>query len=481
MADTSRTVSHYGTLERKFSQSLERDPLSNPSSKHETSSTKYTREQKLILFSISLANFCSFASFSILAPFFPGEASDMGASDTMIGFIFGWFALVMFVSSPIFGKFLPHIGAKFVYVAGEGVCGACSIIFGFLNKLDKGTEFVVYCFLVRGVQALGAAASATASYAIIAKFFPDNVSTVFGLSEIFTGLGYMIGPPLGGVLYQTGGYTLPFVLLGGITLLACFCIACTLPHETGNSSQESGSILRLLLMPATWLTLLCVLTQSIAFSFLDPTLANHLEQFNLNTTEVGFMFLIYSATYTLSAYFWGWLADKKDICKLLMIIGNIGCGAAFLYIGPCPLFNIEQNLPVVVFSLAFFGLSCGCAFIPSFQDLISTAIWYGMPDDLMTYGVVSGVYSGLFSLGSFIGPTAGAALVEKHGFDWTTSVFSSMYFGLAFLFVVACLFEYRCGRGRAQSIQTPKEDENINVFEEDREAIESIFKADRVI
>lgn len=41
---------------------------------------------------------------SILAPFFPNEAAEKGMSDTMVGFVFSFYALVMFLTSPIFGK-----------------------------------------------------------------------------------------------------------------------------------------------------------------------------------------------------------------------------------------------------------------------------------------------------------------------------------------------------------------------------------------
>lgn len=36
---------------------------------------------------------------------------------------------------------------------------------------------------------------------------------------MFTGLGLIVGPPLGGWLYQAGGYELPFLVLGCVVLL----------------------------------------------------------------------------------------------------------------------------------------------------------------------------------------------------------------------------------------------------------------------
>lgn len=53
---------------------------------------------------LAIVEFMSFCSMSIMAPFYPKEASGKGMSETMAGFVFSFYALVMFISSPIFGK-----------------------------------------------------------------------------------------------------------------------------------------------------------------------------------------------------------------------------------------------------------------------------------------------------------------------------------------------------------------------------------------
>lgn len=48
---------------------------------------------------------------SIMAPFFPKEAAEKGLSDIATGFVFSFYALVMFLTSPIFGKIVRKIFA----------------------------------------------------------------------------------------------------------------------------------------------------------------------------------------------------------------------------------------------------------------------------------------------------------------------------------------------------------------------------------
>lgn len=57
---------------------------------------------------------------------------------------------------------------------------------------------------------MGNAAFLTASFAIIAKEFPDNVATTFASLETFFGLGLIVGPTVGGALYQVNALRVSF-------------------------------------------------------------------------------------------------------------------------------------------------------------------------------------------------------------------------------------------------------------------------------
>lgn len=69
----------------------------------------FTRKQKLTLTSLALVDFMSFCSMSIMAPFFPREASQKGMNDLTSGFVFSFYAFIMFISSPVFGKIVSVI------------------------------------------------------------------------------------------------------------------------------------------------------------------------------------------------------------------------------------------------------------------------------------------------------------------------------------------------------------------------------------
>lgn len=97
---------------------------------------------------------------------------------------------------------LNQIGPKLLFNGGILTTGACAILFGLLDKVDGHYPFIILSFLIRIVEAMGNAAFLTASFAIIAKEFPNNVATTFASLETFFGLGLIVGPTVGGTLYQ---------------------------------------------------------------------------------------------------------------------------------------------------------------------------------------------------------------------------------------------------------------------------------------
>ena len=68
--------------------------------------------------------------------------------------------------------------------------------------------------IFRIIEACGNSGFLTGSFSMIAKEFPENVATMFAILETFFGIGMIVGPTVGGALYEAGGFTLPFVSLG---------------------------------------------------------------------------------------------------------------------------------------------------------------------------------------------------------------------------------------------------------------------------
>ena len=71
--------------------------------------TKLTRNQIIVLCLLSIYFFTVSCYFSLVAPFFPGQAKDRGLNQTQIGVIFSIYQAFLFIGAPLFGKYVIHI------------------------------------------------------------------------------------------------------------------------------------------------------------------------------------------------------------------------------------------------------------------------------------------------------------------------------------------------------------------------------------
>ncbi len=85
---------------------------------------------------------------------------------------------------------------------------------GSLKFVESKTNFIVFSFIWKFLCGIGAGINSTASMAIIATHYKSEREKTIGMMEASSGIGLLIGPFLGAILYQLGGYALPFFVLG---------------------------------------------------------------------------------------------------------------------------------------------------------------------------------------------------------------------------------------------------------------------------
>ncbi|XP_054578062.1 MFS-type transporter SLC18B1 isoform X2 [Eptesicus fuscus] len=395
--------------------------------------SRLSREQLFILISAASMNLGCMMSYSILGPFFPKEAEKKGASNTVIGMIFGCYALFELLASLFFGKYATCTDWSKIYVCIRNVC------------------------LRRGHNSLWA--------------FPNHVATVLGSLEIFSGLGLVLGPPLGGFLYQSFGYEVPFILLGCIILLMVPFTMYILPsYEESNPGQHS--FWKLISLPKVALITFIITSLSACFGFLDPILSLFvLKKFNLPAGHVGLVFLGLALSYTISSPLCGLLSDKMPhLRKWFLVFGNIITAGCYMLLGPVPVLHIQSQLWLLVLMLVVIGISSGMSIIPTFPEIISCAHENGFEEGLSTLALVSGLFSAMWSVGAFMGPTLGGFLYERIGFEWAAAVqglwalTSGLWMGLFYLWE----YSRRRRRSKLQNIPGTEEEQSALLPDENQ-------------
>ncbi|XP_031166133.1 MFS-type transporter SLC18B1 isoform X1 [Sander lucioperca] len=425
---------------------------------------RMTRQQTLTLISMASVNFSSMICYSILGPFFPNEAVKKGASQTVIGLIFGCYAACNFIGSLIMGKYIVQIGAKFMLVMGLFVSSGCTILFGLLNRVPAGPVFITLCFVVRSIDALGFAAAMTSSFAMTAKIFPNNVATVLGSLEIFTGLGLILGPPVGGWFYQSFGYEVPFMLLGCFLLIMVPVNIYILPKI--DSAPSKDSFFRLLTKAKIVLICYVIFTQSAGLGLLDASLSLFaMERFTLSSGYVGLIMLGLSLPYCLASPLIGYFTDKYPSTRSwFMVIGGVTTAIGFSMLGPVPFLHIPSNLWLLIIMLGVIGFSLGMTAIPTFPEIITCAKEQGYEEGLSSLGMVSGLFGAVWSMGMFYGPIVGGLITQHLSFESAAAVQG----GLALLGALLLAVYYLCHPPQHQSVREDslRTDENTPLLTE---------------
>ncbi|CAG0880998.1 unnamed protein product [Cyprideis torosa] len=400
-----------------------------------------------------------------MAPFFPHEAAKKGVSETVTGLVFSAYALMGFLMGPTFGKLIPAFGPKFTLLAGTFLTGVSCVIFGTLGMIENTMVFVALCFVMRIMEGVGYAAYNTAVFSITAHMFPNNVGVAMGLLELFVGIGLTVGPALGAFLYEVGGYGLPFYALGGFMIMTIPINSMILRSDEEflkDQLPESRAIGPLLCHGPS--VLICGIITVIAMNItsLSPTLQPHVAEIGLKVSTAGLLFVLNLGCYTLMSPIAGWISDRFPFRRRTLIaFGIMMSGISFCFLGPVAFLPfLENSLLTNVIGLLINGFGNSLSLVPTFQAIHDAALNVGYAEGIGTLSVVSGMWSGMASLGEVLGPAASSSLYAHYGMP----VVGLAFFGLCMvastlLATVDCVSNWR----RQQPQITPKDDEMLNL------------------
>ena len=89
------------------------------------------------------------------------------------------------------------------------------------------------------MEGVAEAASWSAVFAMLLQMFPQNVATVYSVTEACFAFAEMLGPTFGAFLYEFGGFALPFLICGSLCLLTGFFTIFVLPKQSNDSYKKN--------------------------------------------------------------------------------------------------------------------------------------------------------------------------------------------------------------------------------------------------
>ncbi len=161
--------------------------------------------------------------FTIVIPLLPFYALHFGASTFVANVLVSVYAICSLISTPIIGKLSDQYGRKPLLMYSQA--GTCA---GFLVLAASSSLWMVV--IGRILPGLAAGNLSIAQAYISDHTAPENRTKAFGVIGVAFGIGFMLGPALGGWLGKIALH-LPFIVAASLSGLAMLCTYVLLPKE----------------------------------------------------------------------------------------------------------------------------------------------------------------------------------------------------------------------------------------------------------
>lgn len=392
--------------------------------------------RKASLFVLFLTVFIDLIGFGMVIPFLSYYAREYGASGTMVGGVVGIYSIMQFFFAPVWGRLSDRVGRRPVLLISLTASFTGYLLFAFTRSLTV-------LFASRVIAGIGGANIGTAQAYIADSTTPENRAKGMGLIGAAFGLGFILGPPMSGILSAIGtrhglpGNLIPGLVAAGLSFTA-FLIALSVLAESKPPGLAPRSGLppqfdprlwremvsnRLLasLLAGLFLTLLAVAGMEISVTL------HGRERFNFRQLDMAYMFLFIGV---IVASIQGGLLGR--VVKRVGEKGVIVLGAASFTLGFLLVPSIDR-VPLLYVAGFFIGVGQGLCY-PALISLVSRVA----PE--AERGSMLGLATSVGSLARFFGPLLA-------GFLYDFAQAAGAFYGGALLMIGALLIAIRMRTG----------------------------------
>ncbi len=184
---------------------------------------------------IFLTVFVSMIGFGIVIPVLPLYAkSTFNLSPSQLGWLTGIFSLAQLFAAPFIGKISDRVGRKpvlLVSIAGTAI--------GYFVTGAANAAWML--FLGRIIDGVSGGNISTAQACIADVTSPKDRSKAMGVIGAAFGLGFILGPALGGILGQHFGPSAPFYFAGALSVLNALLAVKYLPETLSEEKRAHPS------------------------------------------------------------------------------------------------------------------------------------------------------------------------------------------------------------------------------------------------
>lgn len=355
------------------------------------------------LFLMALTIFIDFTGFGLVIPLLPFWAERLGANSVGVGLVLTVYALAQFLFTPVLGSLSDRFGRRPIIIISlliECVSFALTALAGTLPLL----------LLARFVGGLGASNIGTAQAVVSDVTPPEGRARGMGMIGAAIGLGFVVGPALGGALAPLGP-ALPFWVAGCVALVNALLVLAFLPEtrkqreQAGEASQKRTGLLfagwrNALRYPVIARLVAVNLLFTLAFTAMEAVFPLFTQQFfGWKAMQNGYVFTYVGIIIVIMQ---GGLVGQlvKRFGERVVLLFGLILLAAGLALLPW-----STSLALLLVSLGILSIGDG-AITPT----ISTLLSFAAPEEAQ--GETLGLAQGVGGLGRIVGPLAAGSLFE---------------------------------------------------------------------
>ena len=375
---------------------------------------------------ISLATFLAGLSLSLLSPFYPTEALTKGVTVTQTGIVISSVFVTTILVTPVCGKYIQSLGARRFLILGTLIVGLGNAGFGCLQTVSRHIPFFSLSLLIRVLTAIGESCVAPASYTLAGQqTSEEHRGKVVAVVETFFGFGTMLGPTVGGVFFDIGGFFLPFAVTGVMSVLVSLASFCFIKEVQTEDREEEASVTwwQVLSVPGMMVCVAGMMVAGSGWSWYLASLEPFLKKmYGISSSQTGLVLMAFGASYCLFSFVVGFLTDKGLNGLHAIIIGNFLIFLGFLFLGPVPPLRSLGSLGLTIVSLGVQGLGSAFTYIGSLVYMMRAARGAGLPDKEQTRAMVSGLWVISDCAGGYLGSSLGSLAYDTWGLETGTMI-----------------------------------------------------------
>jgi DHA1 family tetracycline resistance protein-like MFS transporter len=377
------------------------------------------------LFSIILVVFIDLLGFSLIIPLLPYYAQTFNASDTTIGLLLASYAAAQLIGAPLLGRASDRFGRRPILLISIFGTFLGFLLFGFARSLTM-------LFASRILQGITGGNLSVAQAYITDVTDSKSRNRGLGMIGAAFGLGFIIGPALGGLLSNIS-YSVPAFVASALSFINLILIAFWLPESltaetrarmTQNKPVFSlSALLEALKHPLTGPLLITRFLYSLAFVILQSIFSLFaLKRFGMSVVATGFV-LTYVGV--VSVFTQAWLVGKLSQRFRDTIL--IQSGLLLLALGLLA-WAFAPSVLLLVLSVTPIALAGGML-----NTIVPSALTKTVePQEV---GGILGLATSIESSTRVISPLLGGFLLDKVSY-WAPGTFGALLLLITFVYVL---------------------------------------------